>query len=121
MASLFLGGWTVWTFTENYYPFLLFLLFGILGGWALGALNGRKARTQAKYKNEYTSYFGMALAAIIFLGIYFALFGKGNIEDNLPADADYGAIEVLSFAVGAGLMALFGIGLVVANSLTEAR
>ncbi|MHA2169034.1 MAG: hypothetical protein ACXAB7_03885 [Candidatus Kariarchaeaceae archaeon] len=108
------------TFTDNYYPLLLFLIFGILGGLALGALNGRKARTQVKYKNEYTGYAGMAFAAIIFLGIYFGVMATGTIEDNI-ADEDMSATSVVGAAVASGLLALFGLGLVVANSLTDER
>ncbi|MHA2090178.1 MAG: hypothetical protein ACW98K_04900 [Candidatus Kariarchaeaceae archaeon] len=120
MGSFFLGIWTVWTWTDNYYPLLLFLIFGILGGLALGALNGRKARTQVKYKNEYTGYAGMAFAAIIFLGIYFGVMATGTIEDNI-ADEDMSATSVVGAAVASGLLALFGLGLVVANSLTDER
>ena len=95
-------------------------IVGILGGMALGALNGRKARTQVKYKNEYTGYAGMAFAAIIFLGIYFGVMALDTIKDNL-ADEDMTATSVVGAAVASGLLALFGLGLVVANSLTDER
>ena len=121
MGSFFLAIWIVWTFTDKYYPLLLFLIFGILGGMALGALNGRKARTQVKYKNEYTGYAGMSFAAIIFLGIYFGVMALDSIEDNLDAEADISAMAVVGSAVLSGLLALFGLGLVVANSLTDER
>ncbi len=122
MGSFFLAIWTVWTFTDNYYPLLLFLIFGILGGLALGALNGRKARTQVKYKNEYTGYAGMAFAAIIFLGIYFGVMSTGAIEKSIDrAGEDMTATSVVGAAVASGLLALFGLGLVVANSLTDER
>lgn len=121
MGSLFLGGWLVFTFTDKYYPLLWFILFGILGGVALGALNGRKARTQIKYKNEYTAYAGMFFAAIVLMGSWYFFFALDKITKKINDDADLSAEEVLGISVGAGLMLMFGLGLVVANSLADGR
>ena len=127
-AGLFLGRWS-WQFERLFFmgfesnfttwfsSMLWFLVFGLAGGAALGALNGRKAKTQAKYKNEYTSYFGMAMAGIILLGVYYSTFGEENIR--LPADSEFSNLQVLFFAMISGFLALFGVGLTAANMLAE--
>jgi len=117
IGSIFLASWVTFIFTDNMLSMLWFLVFGLMGGAALGALNGRKAKTHAKYKNEYTSYFGMALAGIILLGVYFSTFGSDNIR--LPDNSEFDKIQVLLFAIGSGLLALFGVGLTAANMLAE--
>ena len=119
MGTIFIGVWTTFTFTEKYLPLLLFTLFGILGGLSLGALNSRKARQQAKYKNEYTAYAGMFFAAIIFFGIYYLLFAQGKIDAAVKDGVDLTGDQVIFVSMIGALMGLFGIGLTVANSLAE--
>jgi len=92
-----------------------------LGGIALGALNGRKARTQQKYKNEYTSYAGMSFTAIIVLGAYYAFFALDNIEKSISTGNDFDANTVLILAVLSGILAFLGFGLTIANSIADER
>lgn len=117
IGSIFLASWVTFIFTDNMLSMLWFLAFGLAGGAALGALNGRKAKTQAKYKNEYTSYFGMAIAGIILLGIYYSTFGRDNIR--LPEESQFDDLQVLFFAMISGFLALFGVGLTAANMLAD--
>ena len=117
MASLFLGAWVTFTFTANMLPLFLFTIFGIVGGVALGSLNTRKARTQAKYKNEYTGYAGMAFAFIVFLGLYYAFIGQDTLESNIVKDED--PMLILFLAILSGMLGLFGVGLTVGNALAE--
>ena len=117
IGSIFLASWVTFIFTENMLGMLWFLAFGLAGGAALGALNGRKAKTHAKYKNEYTSYFGMAIAGIILLGVYYSTFGRDNIR--LPEESQFNDLQVLFFAMISGFLALFGVGLTAANMLAD--
>ena len=117
MGSLFLGYWTAFVFTDGYIGLLLFTLFALLGGFALGALNSRKARQQAKYENEYTAYAGMMFAATIFLGVYYLVFAITNIEAKVVADLEANIVVVIAMA--AGIMGQIGLGLTVANSIAE--
>ena len=121
IGSFAINTLVVWRLTENMFVLYAFFLFGLLGGIALGALNGRKARTQAKYKNEYTSYAGTFFMAIILLGGYYAFFALGRIEDKLSPDfsADYNAMTVLFLSVVAGILGFIGFGLAIANSLSQ--
>ncbi len=116
MGSLFLGIWVTFVFTNNALGLIWFTIFAILGGLAIGSLNGRKAKSQAKYKNEYTAYGAMFFAAIIFLGVYYRFFAFAKIEEKVIG---LDAASVIYVAVGGALMGLFGIGLTVANSLAE--
>lgn len=118
MGSIFLGIWTTFVFTDNALGLLWFTLFGILGGLSVGSLNGRKARTQTKYKNEYTIYAAMFFAAIVFLGVYYLFLAPYKMENKVVPDA-LEAAQVVYVAVLGGLLGLFGIGLAVANSLAE--
>lgn len=120
IGSLGLSSLVVWTLTDNMWLMYLFLLFGVIGGMALGALNGRKARTQAKYKNEYTSYAGMSFTAILVLAAYYAFFAINKVEDSLASD-DYSASAVLFLAALSGIFAFLGFGLVIANSIADER
>ncbi|MCY3410312.1 MAG: hypothetical protein INQ03_01635 [Candidatus Heimdallarchaeota archaeon] len=117
MGSLFIGVWTAFTFTDKYLPLLLFTLFAILGGFSLGALNSRKARQQAKYKNEYTTYAGLFIAAIIFLGIYYLFWAIDKII--VKEGIDLSSEQVIYISMGGGFIGLMGIGLSVANALAE--
>lgn len=121
LSSFGLSSLVVWELTDNMFLMYLFFLFGLIGGMALGALNGRKARTQAKYKNEYTSYAGMSFTAILVLGAYYALFALDNIENSVQAGNDYDPSLILFLAVLSGLFALIGFGLVIANSIADER
>ena len=118
VGSLAVGFFNVWTFTDGYLPLLWFVLFGVLGGVALGYLNSSKARTQSKYKNEYTAYVGMMIAAIVFLGLYYLLFAIQKIEDYLDT-TDLTGDEVIFVAMGGAIAGLIGVGLTIANSMTE--
>ena len=117
MGGLFLTIWLTFTVTDNMLIFLLFALFGILGGMSLGALNGRKARNQAKYKNEYTAYAAMMFAAIVLLALYYFIFGMGPITDRNVSD--FSDELVVLFAGLSGILTELGLGLVIANSLAE--
>lgn len=118
VGALFVGFFNVWTFTDGYLPLLWFVLFGILGGVALGYLNSSKARTQSKYKNEYTAYVGMFIAAIVFLGLYYLLFALERIEARVIS-VELTAQDIVFIAMGAAITGLIGVGLTVANSMTE--
>ncbi len=118
VGSLAVGFFNVWTFTDGYLPLLWFVLFGVLGGVALGYLNSSKARTQSKYKNEYTAYVGMMIAAIVFLGLYYLLFASGKVEGYLDT-TDLTGDEVIFVAMGGAIAGLIGVGLTIANSMTE--
>lgn len=117
MGGLFLTIWVTFTITETFLIFLLFSLFGILGGMSLGALNGRKAKSQTKYKNEYTAYAAMMFAAIIFLGLYYFIFGFETVTAKNVSGFDDAV--VVGIATLSGIMTELGLGLVIANSLTE--
>ncbi|MCE7737161.1 MAG: hypothetical protein GPJ54_19900 [Candidatus Heimdallarchaeota archaeon] len=121
LGSLGVSSLVVWELTDNMFILYLFVLFGVLGGMALGALNGRKARAQQKYKNEYTSYAGMSFTAIIVLGAFYAFFAIDNIEKNISTGNDYDANMILFLAVLSGILAFLGFGLVIANSISEER
>ncbi len=117
MGGIFLAIWTTFTITDNYLIFLLFPLFGILGGLALGALNGRKARTQEKYKNEYTAYAAMSFAAIVFLALYYFIFGVDPVTAANQSEFSDSLVVVLGAL--SGILVELGFGLVIANSLSE--
>jgi hypothetical protein len=123
IGSFFLCTLVVWELTENMFVLYLFFLFGLLGGIALGALNGRKARSQAKYKNEYTTYAGMFFMAIAFLGLYYAIFALDKIEEQITDKyiEDYEPMTILFLAVVSGILGFIGFGLAIANSLAEER
>ncbi|MHA2098995.1 MAG: hypothetical protein ACW99A_09925 [Candidatus Kariarchaeaceae archaeon] len=123
IGSFGLSTLVVWRLTDNMFVLYLFFLFGLLGGMALGALNGRKARTQAKYKNEYTSYAGMFFMAIVLLGAYYAFFALDSIKDQISSDFadDYDEKTVLFLAVMSGILGFLGFGLAIANSIAEER
>jgi hypothetical protein len=118
VGSLAVGFFNVWTFTDGYLPLLWFVLFGVLGGVALGYLNSSKARTQSKYKNEYTAYVGMLIAAIVFLGLYYLMWGIDKIEAKLDT-VDLTAEQVVFTAMGGAIAGLIGVGLTIANAMTE--
>ncbi|MHA2502984.1 MAG: hypothetical protein ACXAE3_08945 [Candidatus Kariarchaeaceae archaeon] len=117
MGGLFLTIWVTFTITNNLLIFLLFSLFGILGGMSLGALNGRKARSQAKYKNEYTAYAAMMFAAIVFLALYYFIFGFDAVTAKNVSD--FPDATVVGIGALSGVLTELGLGLVIANSLAE--
>ncbi len=119
VGAIALGIWTTWVFTNSYLPLLWFTAFGILGGISLGSLNGSKARSMAKYKNEYTAYVGMFIAAIIFLGVYYFFFALFKIEDKLKEGVTLNAQTVLILSIAGGFIGLLGVGLTLANALAE--
>lgn len=119
IGALFLGFGAVFTLTDNMISLLWFPIFGIIGGLSLGALNSRKARTQPKYKNEYTSYAAMSFMAVVLLGLFFLLFASDKVDSNLPSNSSYSATQVIFAAIGSGLLAFFGVGLTVANAIAE--
>ncbi|OLS28645.1 MAG: hypothetical protein HeimC2_05320 [Candidatus Heimdallarchaeota archaeon LC_2] len=121
LSSFGLSTLVVWELTDNMFMMYLFFIFGVFGGIALGALNGRKARSQPKYKNEYTSYAGMFFTAILALAGYYAFFAIDTIESSVAAGNDYEPEAVLFLAVISGLLAFLGFGLTIANSLAEER
>ena len=121
IGSLGISSLVVWELTDNMFLMYLFFFFGLIGGIALGALNGRKAKSQAKYKNEYTSYAGMFFTAILVLAGYYAFFAMDTIERSLASPDDYDANTVLFLATLSGIMAFLGFGLVIANSIAEER
>ncbi len=121
LGSLGVSSLVVWELTDNMFIMYLFFLFGVLGGMALGALNGRKAKAQQKYKNEYTSYAGMSFTAIIVLGAYYAFFAIDNIEKSVSTGNDYDANTILFLAILSGILAFLGFGLVIANSISDER
>ena len=99
--------------------FILFPIFGMLGGFALGSLNSRKARSQDKYKNEYVAYASMAFAAIAFLAGFYFIFGTARIAANNVSD--FADTVVVSLAAASGILVEIGLGLVIANALSENR
>lgn len=119
VGSLAIGILSTFTLTSSYLALLLFTLFAILGGLALGALNSRKAKQQAKYKNEYTAYAGMFFAAIISLGVYYLFFAIEKVDAAINTGIDLTGAEVIYISMAGALMGIFGIGLTVANSLVE--
>ena len=50
VGGIFMAIWTMSTITDNYLVFLLYPIFGVIGGIALGALNSRKARLKKNIK-----------------------------------------------------------------------
>ena len=117
MGGLFLTIWVTFTITDTFRIFLLFSLFGILGGMSLGALNGRKAKAQTKYKNEYTAYAAMMFAAIIFLALFYFIFGFESV--NAKNVSGFDDSVVVAIAALSGILTELGLGLVISNSLTE--
>ena len=121
LSSFGISSLVVWELTDNMFMMYLFFLFGVIGGIALGALNGRKARNQQKYKNEYTSYAGMFFTAILVLAGYYAFFAIDTIESSVASGNDYEPEAILFLAVISGILAFLGFGLTIANSLSEER
>lgn len=117
VGGIFMAIWTISTITDNYLVFLLYPIFGVIGGIALGALNSRKARTQEKYKNEYVSYAAMAFAAIVFLSLYYFIFGFDAVSSNNLSELEDSAVVLL--AALSGVLVELGLGLVIANSISE--
>lgn len=118
MAGLFLSIYLTFTITNAYLVFLLFPLFGIIGGISLGALNSRKGRTQARYRNEYTVYASMFFAAIVFLGLYYFIFDMDVVTNNLKIDT-FTAPVVVVMAMVSGIVMELGLGLATANMLAD--
>jgi len=120
MGGIFLSYWVAFEFTDKYVALLLFLLFGVLGGLSLGALNSRKAKTQAKYKNEYIAYAGMFFAATVLLAVYHFVFDDlAKITAKIPVGSGYEPSMVLVNSFLSGILTQLGLGLVIANSLAE--
>ncbi|RMG28061.1 MAG: hypothetical protein D6732_19300 [Methanobacteriota archaeon] len=105
--------------TSGFLPFLWFGLFGFIGGAALGALNSRKAKTQAKYKNEYVFYASSAFVATIALLIYYLVFALDKVREKAADPSTFPAEMLVSTAAGAAIAMMIGFGLVIANSIAD--
>ncbi len=105
--------------TSGFLPFLWFGLFGFIGGFALGALNSRKAKMQAKYKNEYVFYASSAFVATIALMIYYLVFAIDKVEAKTAAPDVFPALTLVLATAGAAIAMMIGFGLVVANSIAD--
>ena len=69
-ASIFIGGFSLFIFTNWHIPLLFVVLAGIVGGMFLGSVRSRKARVRKSVKNEYVAYSGLSIAVIFGLTIY---------------------------------------------------
>ena len=114
ILSLFLAGIATMIYTNSYFWLGLFWILGLLGGLALGALNGRKARMRNTYRQEYLAYAAIFFSAIVLLGIFYLFFMNDRVATALTSDAPK-ATTVVWTAIASGLTAFLGVGLVVAN------
>ncbi len=119
VGGLIITIWATWVLTDNFLGFLLFPLFGIIGGIALGALNSRKAKTQVKYKNEYVFYATASFIAIIGLAVYFLMFALGAVEAKVVDPSTFNAQTIIIGSAIASISMIFGFGLVVANAIDQ--
>ena len=117
MGGLFLSIWIMGTIAPGLLIFILFPLFGILGGAAFGRLNSKWAKRRESRKNEMTSYAAMMFFAIVFLGLYYFLFGAGVVENKNVSDMEDAVVVILGMA--SGVMVHFGFALVVATASAE--
>jgi hypothetical protein len=109
-ASLFIGGFCLFIFTNIHLPLIIVVLAGIIGGMFLGSIRSRKARVRKSVKNEYVAYAGLSIAVIIGLTIYFILFEK---ESMPTTDFSYQLVTGLNLL--AAVLGFLGTTLVIAN------
>ncbi|MHA1912371.1 MAG: hypothetical protein ACTSYA_11835 [Candidatus Kariarchaeaceae archaeon] len=109
-ASLFIGGFSLFIFTNWHIPLLFVVLAGIVGGMFLGSTRSRKARVRKSVKNEYIAYSGLSIAVIFGLSIYFLLFEK---ESMPTTDFSYQFVTALNLL--AAVLGYLGTTLVLAN------
>ncbi len=118
IGGLILTIYTTWVFTNSLLILLLYPLFGLTGGFALGALNTRKARTYSKYKNEYIFYVTASLMIIIGLTVFYMFFDPATVKNALVG-TQFGTDVVIGLSALGAIMMVFGLGLVVANSVEQ--
>ena len=119
IGGIFLVITIIGTMAPGLLIFILFPIFGIIGGTTLGHLNAGWVKRKESKKNEMTAYSTMMFFAIILLGVYYFIFGPGPVGAKNTSGMEDNIIVILGMV--SGVLTQLGLGLIVASAYASNR